>query len=255
MTTVMSKARAALQAARRVAVLTGAGISAESGVPTFRGEGGLWRNHSAMELATPAAWARDPVLVWEFYDHRRRALVDKAPNAGHRALAAFEGRLAGKRRGFTLITQNVDGLHEAAGSRAIVRLHGSIWRVRCSRCGREERDHATPVTPGFAGPGPGPADLPRCACGGVTRPAVVWFGESLRDEDLEAASRAAAEADVLLVVGTSAVVYPAAGLVPHAKRAGAVVIEVNLEPTAARAHVDHHLTGPSGALLPELLHA
>ncbi|MCB9734494.1 MAG: NAD-dependent deacylase [Deltaproteobacteria bacterium] len=262
-TTAMGEARAALSGARRVAVLTGAGISAESGVPTFRGAGGLWRRFSALDLATPEAWADDPGLVWEFYDYRRRVMADKAPNAGHQALAAFEARLAEAGRPFTLVTQNVDGLHEVAGSSRVVHLHGSLWRVRCVGCGRESENRDVPITPAYEGAGDpgadvvgrgfGPEDLPRCGCGGVVRPAVVWFGESLRDEDLRAAFTAAAECDALLVVGTSAVVYPAAGLVPHAKRGGAVVIEVNLEETPATAWVDHHLTGPSGEVLPELL--
>jgi NAD-dependent deacetylase sirtuin 5 len=259
----LSKARDAVARASRVAVLSGAGVSAESGVPTFRGAGGLWRRFAATELASPEAWRADPGLVWEFYDYRRRVMLDKLPNAGHRALAAFQARLAEEGRAFSLITQNVDGLHEAGGSREVVHLHGSLWRTRCVACGLEQDNHDVPITPAFEGAGdPSPeaharrfseADLPHCGCGGVVRPAIVWFGESLDERDLSAAFTAASAAEVFLVVGTSAVVYPAASLIPQAKRAGAFVIEVNLEATSATALVDVHLAGPSGEVLPLLL--
>ncbi len=162
--------RRALEEAESVAVLTGAGISAESGVPTFRGGGGLWRNFSPEQLATPEAFARDPRLVWEWYDWRRGRVAAAQPNAGHRALAELERRAAGQgARSFTLITQNVDGLHDRAGSRRIAKLHGDLWQTRCLGCGAEARNEQVPL-----------AELPPpCRCGGLLRPAVVWFGETL----------------------------------------------------------------------------
>lgn len=234
----LAAARALLAAAREILVLTGAGISAESGVPTFRGAGGLWREHRPEDLATPEAFARDPDLVWEWYEWRRARVAAAAPNPGHHALV----RLEGSGRPFTLVTQNVDGLHERAGSRDVVRLHGSLWTVRCTRCGAERDDRRVPL----------PERPPRCACGGLERPGVVWFGEPLPAEALERAIAAAGSCDVLLVVGTSAVVWPAAGLVPHAFAAGARVVEVNPEPSAISGQV-LALRGPAGAVLPEIV--
>ena len=220
-------------------VLTGAGISAESGVPTFRGQGGLWKQFRAEDLATPEAFARDPRLVWEWYDSRRAALAQVAPNAGHRALAELEAR---KPR-FTLVTQNVDGLHDRAGSRNVLKLHGDIWTLRCLRCGRERRDERTPL----------PELPPSCECGGMLRPGVVWFGEPLPVEAWERAQKATREAEVLLVVGTSATVYPAAGLIPLATSAGARVIECNVEETPFSSGLDRSLRGRAGELLPQLI--
>ena len=212
-------ARDSLASARSIAVLTGAGISAESGIPTFRGAGGLWKAHRAEELATPQGFARDPKLVWEWYDWRRSVIAKTEPNAGHRALAELERRS----KSFTLITQNVDGLHDRAGSRALLKVHGDIWTVRCTVCGRERED----LRPSL------PELPPRCACGGIERPGVVWFGEGLPTQIWADAERAVVAAEVVLVVGTSAVVYPAAGLVSLAKSAGARVIEINVEDTPA----------------------
>ena len=235
----MTQARAWLEAASSVVVLTGAGISAESGVPTFRGQGGLWKQFRAEDLATPEAFARDPRLVWEWYDSRRAALAQVAPNAGHRALAELEAR---KPR-FTLVTQNVDGLHDRAGSRNVLKLHGDIWTLRCLRCGRERRDERTPL----------PELPPSCECGGMLRPGVVWFGEPLPVEAWERAQKATREAEVLLVVGTSATVYPAAGLIPLATSAGARVIECNVEETPFSSGLDRSLRGRAGELLPQLI--
>jgi len=228
-----------LRAASSVAVLTGAGISAESGIPTFRGAGGLWRQFRPEELATPEAFARDPRLVWEWYDWRRGLIAAAQPNAGHLALAELERRVPA----FTLITQNVDGLHDRAGSRRILKLHGDIWTVRCTGCGRQQQDERTPF----------PELPPRCECGALLRPGVVWFGEALPPQVWEAAEEAACAAEVFLVVGTSAVVYPAAGLAWAAKAAGAKVIEVNLEETPFSAQVDCSLRGRAGELLPRLI--
>jgi NAD-dependent deacetylase len=236
---LLEKAREWIREARSVAVLTGAGISAESGVPTFRGPGGLWRQYRPEELATPEAFRRDPRLVWEWYDWRRQRIAQARPNAGHEALV----RLERSKPRFWLITQNVDGLHERAGSRRVIKLHGDIWLVRCVACGREQRDERVPL----------PELPPRCACGGLLRPGVVWFGEALPPGAWEAAEQAVREAEVLLVVGTSAVVYPAAGLIPLAQACGARVIEVNPEETPMSARLDCSLRGPAGVILPALI--
>ncbi|MBI1738128.1 MAG: NAD-dependent deacylase [Acidobacteria bacterium] len=237
----IAEARTWIAQARSVAVLTGAGISAESGLPTFRGPGGLWRNFRPEQLATPEAFRRDPQLVWEWYDWRRSVHAKCEPNAGHRALAELEQRV----QEFLLITQNVDSLHERAGSRRVVHLHGSLWRVRCLVCGGEEDNTQVPLDP----------LPPRCACGGMLRPDVVWFGESLPQAAIQQAMAAAREAEVFLVAGTSSMVYPAAALPHIAMQNGAKVIEVNLEATELSSAADITLRGKCGDLLPQLLPA
>ena len=224
---------------KRIVVLTGAGISAESGVPTFRGASGLWRQFRAEDLATPDAFARQPALVWEWYLWRRGLIAAAQPNAGHLAIA----RLAERRTGVTLLTQNVDGLHRRAGSVDPIELHGNLWHVRCAGgCGAQARDRETaPVR-----------DQLRCACGNWLRPDVVWFGEPLDPPTLERATDAAAAADVLLVVGTSAVVYPVAALPDLARRRGVRVVEINIDDTPLTPHVDAHLRGPAAGILPDL---
>jgi NAD-dependent deacetylase len=236
----VDEARRWLREARSICALTGAGISAESGIPTFRGAGGLWREFRAEELATPQAFARDPQLVWEWYDWRRGLIAAAEPNAGHRALAELEQRSPG----FTLVTQNVDGLHRRAGSRSLLEIHGSIWMLRCTSCGREVQNERVPL-----------AELPpRCEdCANLVRPGVVWFGEGLPRGVWDNAQQAAESAEVLLVSGTSAVVYPAASLVPLAKGAGARVIEINVDETPLSSSVDVSLRGPSGEILPQLI--
>jgi len=235
----LEDARERLSAAQSVAVLTGAGISAESGIPTFRDAGGLWNNYRAEDLATPDAFARDPRLVWEWYNWRRELIAKALPNPAHQALVKLE---VAKPR-FTLITQNVDGLHDLAGSGRILKLHGDIWRLRCSTCGSNWPDRR-PTLPKLP---------PHCACGGLARPGVVWFGEPLPEGMMNEAEHAVAASAVFLVIGTSAVVYPAAGLVPFAKQSGATIIEINTEPTAFSGLVDFALQGPAGELLPTLL--
>ena len=220
-------------------MLTGAGISAESGIPTFRGPGGLWKEYKPEDLATPEAFARDPKLVWEWYNWRRELIAKAAPNAAHHALVEIEKRKAR----FTLITQNVDGLHDLAGSGKILKLHGDIWRMRCTQCGADFPNRRVPL----------PKIPPHCACGGLARPGVVWFGEPLPEGMMQEAEHAASSALVFLSIGTSAVVYPAAGLIPHAKRAGARVIEINPEPGPLSDQADCVLKGPAGDLLPQLL--
>jgi NAD-dependent deacetylase len=237
----LERAAGILRAAERVAVLTGAGVSAESGVPTFRGAGGLWEGHRVEDVATPEAFERDPVLVWRFYNARRAGLRAVRPNPAHHALAALEDRLGPGR--FALITQNVDGLHRAAGSRHVLEVHGSIARVRCTGC-RLVEDRA----------GEALEDLPHCRkCEALLRPDVVWFNEMLPQDVWEEAVAAARQCDCFLVVGTSAVVYPAAGLVGMARAGGARVIEVNLDATPVSGQVDIGLYGPAGEVLPRLV--
>jgi NAD-dependent deacetylase len=235
------RAAEALRRADRVAVLTGAGVSAESGVPTFRGADGLWEGYRIEEVATPSAFRRDPRLVWRFYNMRRTNLRAVRPNPGHAALVALEDRWGSDR--FTLITQNVDGLHRLAGSRNVLELHGNLGRVRCTGC-KVIEDRAGEELP----------ELPHCkSCGAMLRPDIVWFHEMLPAGVWEDAESATARCQCFLVVGTSAVVYPAAGLIDLAAQSGAAVVEVNLEKTGACAPGAIHLLGPSGVVLPKLL--
>jgi NAD-dependent deacetylase len=237
----LDRAAELLRRAERVAVLTGAGISAESGVPTFRGAGGLWEGYDITEVATPRAFARNPGLVWRFYNRRRAALGKVAPNPGHRALAALERRWSSDR--FTLITQNIDGLHQAAGSRHVLEVHGRLSRVRCSACAYKADLPGEELPP-----------LPRCPeCDELLRPDVVWFEEMLPEDVWDEACRETERCHAFLVVGTSAVVYPAAGLILTARQAGAAVLEFNLEATQASDIALVCLHGPSGRLLPEVV--
>lgn len=231
-------------AARRVVVLTGAGISAESGVPTFRGGGNsdiwTWRGKHVTELSSAELMATDPKLVWEWFDYRRGMLRDIQPNAGHFALAHWERRF----ESFTMVTQNIDDLHRSAGSLNVLELHGNIWRARCLRCSSTFDARETPLE----------ENPPRClGCGGPARPDVVLFGEMLPDGVFERAEEAATRADLFFVIGTSAVVYPAAGLPIAAKRSGARVIEINPELTDVSFIADVTLLGKAGVLLPQFL--
>jgi NAD-dependent deacetylase len=235
----IQEVRARLSNARAVTVLTGAGISADSGVPTFRGTDGLWRNFRAEELATPEAFARDPRLVWEWYNWRREIIAGKLPNPAHAALVEMERRFDR----FWLITQNVDGLHRLAGSTKVSEIHGNIWKVRCTACGRVDTNHAVPIP-----------ILPLCAtCGGLLRPHIVWFGESLDSEELDRSFEAVNSCEVMLIIGTSGIVYPAASFAPGAKAAGAFVAEINLDPTPNSELVDLSIHGKAKDVVPELL--
>ena len=229
-----------LRKAERVVALTGAGVSQESGLRTFRdAQTGLWVQYKPTELASPEAFARDPKLVWEWYAWRREAIKGVRPNPGHYALADMAHHVPD----FSLITQNVDGLHRMAGSPHVIELHGNIQRVKCSSCGQqaqtwEEAD----------------GNVPQCeSCGGLLRPDVVWFGESLPRAELEAAVGAARACHVFFSIGTSGLVQPAASLAYAARNRGAVVVEINAEPTPLTEKVDFALHGKSGEILPDLI--
>lgn len=231
-----------LRKAERVAALTGAGVSQESGLRTFRdAQTGLWAQYKPTDLASPEAFARDPKLVWDWYAWRREAIKSARPNPGHYALAEMESRVPQ----FTLITQNVDGLHRMAGSKRIHELHGNIQRARCSACGRYAEAWEDDSE-----------QVPACeACGEMLRPDVVWFGESLPRSELEAAVEASRDCQVFFSVGTSGVVQPAAALPIAAREKGAVVVEVNLEATPLTEKADFFLRGKSGEVLPQLVKA
>jgi NAD-dependent deacetylase len=223
-----------------VAALTGAGISAESGVPTFRGNEGLWAKFRPEDLASLEAFLANSKIVWEWYNWRRELMANVTPNDGHRALAMCETLFDR----FTLITQNVDGLHAEAGSQSVLELHGNIHRNKCVDCNRPI-DAAVTINP---------KQIPTCdQCGGKIRPDVVWFGEMLDEEVTDRAFSAAEESQVFLVVGTSALVHPAASLPLVAKRGGASVVEINIEETPLTPLVDFHIAEKSGIFLPHLL--
>lgn len=227
-----------LAASEKIVAFTGAGVSAESGVPTFRGPEGIWSKFKPEELASMDAFMRNPALVWEWYSHRRAIITGVQPNRGHLALAAME-RLFPR---VTVVTQNIDNLHRRAGSTRVFELHGNIERSYCMQCGKRYPDVQAPEK----------GSIPHCACGGTIRPDVVWFGEMLPEDEWESSVAAATEADVFLSIGTSGVVYPAASLPSLAKRSGAVLVEINPEPTPLTRSADWFLQGASGVILPEL---
>ncbi len=227
----------------RIALLTGAGISAESGVPAFRGPGGLWKSFRPEDLATPQAFQKDPALVWEWYLWRRSIIAKAEPNAGHIALVDLEKRYGDD---FLLITQNVDGLHQKAGSKRLLELHGNIWRVRCLSCGVVYYDYSTSQ----------PQLPPTCReCGGLVRPDVVWFGEALPEDVLLNAYQWAKSCQMFVSIGTSAVVYPAAELPHVAKRHGAKLIEINTEETPISSLADVIIREPASTGIKKLLEA
>lgn len=235
----IKKAAAMLRRAKQVVVLTGAGISAESGIPTFRGPEGLWRRFRAEDLATPGAFARDPALVWEWYEWRRSKIAPVRPNPGHATLAKWEKDFPF----FLLITQNVDGLHARAGSRRVLELHGNIWKTRCTAEGTIADNWDVPLR----------EIPPHCPdCGALVRPHIVWFGESLDPAVIDRASTECAASDVMLVVGTSALVYPAASLPEQAADAGAKIIEINPDPTPLSDRMTISLRGKAGEVLPAI---
>lgn len=235
----MKEVKTRLAEAKAITILTGAGISADSGVPTFRGTDGLWKNFSAQDLANPEAFARDPRLVWQWYNWRRELIADKEPNPAHYAIAELERGAPA----FWLVTQNVDGLHAAAGSTHLSEIHGNIWKVRCTQCDQITDNRDVPI-----------AILPTChTCQGLLRPHIVWFGESLDPQVLSKSLQAIQQCDVLLIVGTSGIVYPAASFAPMAKQSGAMVVEVNLDPPPSASYVDVYLQGRAKDLVPALV--
>ncbi|NKB81309.1 MAG: NAD-dependent protein deacylase [Nitrospirales bacterium] len=236
--TLIQAVRGRLEETESLTVLTGAGISADSGVPTFRGPEGLWKNFRPEELASPGAFEQTPQLVWEWYNWRRESLATKQPNAAHVALVELEKRV----KNFWLITQNVDGLHPAAGSRNLSEIHGNIWHVRCTACGKREINRTIPLPL-----------LPYCQCGGLLRPHIVWFGESLDPEDLKQSFQALESCEILLIIGTSGVVYPAASFASVAKNQGAFVVEVNVEVNPHSEFVDMSIQGRAKDVVPQLL--
>ena len=240
--TLSTKLQSALKNAEHIVIFTGAGISAESGVPTFRGEDGIWKKMKPEEVASFDAFMRNTELVWEWYKHRKRIIQNIQPNAGHYAIAEMEKIF----KHVKVITQNIDNLHRHAGSTMVHELHGNIERNYCIGCGRQytNEDIFRQET------------IPRCpTCKGLIRPDVVWFGEMLPQDEWKASVTAAEFTDVFFVVGTSAVVYPAASLPTIAKRAGAFVVEINIEPTELTSFVDEVLLGKAGEILPQIVEA
>tara|TARA_B100000315_G_C14559225_1_gene579692 strand:- start:927 stop:1673 length:747 start_codon:yes stop_codon:yes gene_type:complete len=234
----IKKTQHKLRNARFVTVLTGAGISADSDIPTFRGAEGLWKQYRAEDLASPHAFARDPRLVWEWYSWRRALIAAKMPNCAHEALVSMSGQFSS----FVLMTQNVDGLHGMAGSHDCLEIHGNIWKVRCTKCSTVTDNRDLPIV--FP---------PQCAvCGGLLRPHVVWFGESLDSQILDRCMCALQSCDVLLVIGTSGVVQPAASFAMMVKLAGAYTVEINLDPTPSSGSMDTVIKGRAKDVVPLL---
>lgn len=235
----IKEAKAIIDNASSITVLTGAGISAESGIPTFRGEDGLWRKFRSEELATQEAFQRDPKLVWEWYDWRRGLVKEAMPNPGHYALVNLEN----EKTNFTLVTQNIDGLHQLTGNRNIIEMHGNLWQIRCTRCGVVEENHDVPLK----------EIHPKCKnCDALGRPNVVWFGEMIPMSIIDNILIAIDKCQVMLIVGTSGIVEPAASMGLVAKHTGKTVIEVNLETTPNSSHYDISILGKSGEILPML---
>ena len=228
-----------LKNSKKIVVLTGSGISAESGIPTFRGKDGLWKRFRAEELATPHAFSRDPKLVWEWYNWRREIIASKEPNPAHKVLASWEEKFPE----FHLITQNIDGLHQKAGSKKVIELHGNIWEVRCTKKGTIFENREVPLK----------QIPPKCpSCGALLRPNVVWFGESLDQATLNRAVELSTNCDIMFVIGTSVIVQPAASLPYFALREGALIVEINIEETLLTPHVNYFLKGKAGEILPKL---
>jgi len=224
--------------ARSIVFFTGAGISAESGIPTFRGKDGIWNKLKPEELANFGAFMKNPDMVWEWYNHRKKIIHESQPNQGHITIAELQNFFD-----VTVVTQNIDNLHRRAGSKKIFELHGNIERNYCAECKKfynEELDFSSGV--------------PKCFCGGLIRPDVVWFGEFLPEAQFEGGEKAAKNSDIFFIVGTSAVVYPAAGLVSTAKQSGATLVEINIGETEISSSADYSFFGKAGSVLPKILH-
>jgi NAD-dependent deacetylase len=221
----------------RVVFFTGAGMSAESGVPTYRGKGGIWREYDHERYACQRAFERDPEGVWEFHNFRRGLVQACHPHGGHRLIVAAQ---RANPEGTTVVTQNIDGMHQLAGSTGVRELHGSLWRVRCEACGLQHEGREAPLR------------TLRCGCGSWWRPDITWFGDMLNDPVVAEATLAIKRCDLLISIGTSAVVYPAARLPELAKARGAVLVEINPEPTPVSGWYDHHLRGPASEMLAQM---
>lgn len=232
-----------LNSTKSLFVLTGAGVSAESGIPTFRGVDGLWKNYSATELATPQAFVKNPGLVWEWY-HWRQSIISKAkPNPAHYALVKLEKMIAR----FLLLTQNIDNLHRRAGSENILELHGNIFRTRCLQCNNiTAYEHPEEISKNF---------LPKCACDGLLRPDVVWFGESIPQKIWQDSMDFLSQADTVLICGTSGVVWPAAAIPEIAQQNNIKTIEINLEHTPVSSVVDISILGKAGEIMQSIITA
>ncbi|XP_046914590.2 NAD-dependent protein deacylase [Dermatophagoides farinae] len=252
-----------LNRASKIVALTGAGISAESGIPTFRGADGLWRKYKCEELATPEAFAKDPGLVWQFYEYRRQLVSSKEPNLAHKSLSVLEQNFLrnSPQRQVIVVTQNVDELHRRAEMKRVLELHGSLFKTRCTQCKAVKTNYNNPIVPALdkieldeLDRHIDPKDLPRCEkCTGLLRPHVVWFGEQLDPFVLKQAEGLMSVTDFLLVIGTSSVVYPAASLVPQAATRGVTVSEFNIEQTAASEYSKFFFKGPCAQTLPKAL--
>jgi NAD-dependent deacetylase len=233
-----NKLKSLLHPTTRVVAFTGAGVSVESGIPSFRGKDGLWNRFRAEDLATYQAFQANPKLVWDWYNSRRENMLKVEPNRGHQALARFEEYF----KEFVLVTQNIDGLHQRAGNHQLLKLHGDIWEVRCLECGLSRIDYTVPLEP----------TPPHCPCGGLLRVGVVWFGETLPMDVYEEALEKTRKSQLFFSIGTSAVVYPAAYLPQIARDSGAYVVEINIEPSAMAHCCDELLLGPAGEVLPAI---
>ncbi len=238
---MIEKAFEILNSSKSLFILTGAGISAESGIPTFRSADGLWKNYSATELATPEAFEKDPELVWEWYHWRQGIILKAKPNPAHYAVAELEKKF----NNFLLLTQNVDNLHRRAGSNKVLELHGNIFRARCLNCGRIVHHQIEPEKE--------INNSPRCDCGGRLRPDVVWFGEAIPQDIWQTSLEFLSTADTSIICGTSGVVWPAAAIPEMAKKSGAKTIEINLEPTPISSIVDISIQGKAGEILPQII--
>jgi NAD+-dependent protein deacetylase sirtuin 5 len=253
--------------AKHIVVLTGAGISAESGIPTFRGAGGLWRSFNVQDLATPTAFRRDPSLVWEFYHYRREVVLQCQPNLAHMALAEAEKNFTEKdpSHSWVIITQNIDELHANAGSQNIIELHGSLFKTRCTNCGDVQLNRDSPICESLRGKGSPDTlqkgisaipieQLPQCKkCSSLLRPHVVWFNESLDPNVFSSAEKYLASCDLCLVVGTSAIVYRAAAFASEVASRGVPVAEFNIDSTAQTGYLKYHFQGKAGETIPKAL--
>ncbi|XP_036375255.1 NAD-dependent protein deacylase sirtuin-5, mitochondrial-like [Megalops cyprinoides] len=262
----MAKFREVFSKAKHIAIITGSGVSAESGVPSFRGAKSYWRKWQVQDLATPEAFSRCPSRVWEFYHHRRDLMLAKKPNAAHLAIAECEARLTRQGRSVVVITQNIDELHQRAGSKHVLEVHGNIFKTRCISCGDVKVNHHNPICVALEGKGSPEPDaidanipvenLPRCEdseCNGLLRPSVVWFGETLDSDVLTKVEKELDMCDLCLVVGNSSIVYPAAMFGPQVASRGVPVAEFNMTTTPATSRFTFHFQGPCGTTLPPAL--